>query len=358
MNILYDSQIFEEQRYGGISRYFYEVIRGVAPLASIFLHDGVNVNEYGLDSLVSYKKRWGYHIRQFRGRRHFISRVNAIHLKYFIRNEKIDIYHPTYYKDYTVRGAKKVVTVYDMIHELFPENFMRDGTAGAKARILEKAAGIIAISENTKKDLIRILGIPENKIRVIYLANSLLESEQSAPLVQEPYILYVGNRSGYKNFLGLAKAYAASKYKEDVRLVCFGGGVFGQNEQDALTKLGIWNRVAHYSGNDAVLSNLYQFAEAFVYPSMYEGFGLPLLEAMHYGTPVLTGNTSSIPEVAGDAAAYFDPNEPESICEIMDGVLSDTDRRKDLQVRGRNREKLFSWQRCADETLAFYRSLV
>ena len=105
------------------------------------------------------------------------------------------------------------------------------------------------------------------------------------------------------------------------------------------------------------MSNLYQFAVAFVYPSIYEGFGLPLLEAMHHGTPVLTGATSSIPEVAGDAAEYFNPNEPESIREVMDRLLSDADRRQELRVRGREREKMFSWQRCAEETLDFYRVL-
>ena len=131
-----------------------------------------------------------------------------------------------------------------------------------------------------------------------------------------------------------------------------------QERKDVLAKLGIWERVVYYSGDDVVLSNLYQFAKLFVYPSLYEGFGLPLLEAMHYGTPVLAGNTSSIPEVAGDAAEYFDPSEPESICEVMDRLLSDADRRQELRVEGREREKMFSWQRCAEETLDFYRTLL
>lgn len=358
MDILYDSQIFMLQRYGGISRYFYELIQNLIPLEDVFLHVGINGNDYGVSSLVGCKKKWGYYVGNMKGKRPFAARLNDLHFKYFTWGENIDIYHPTYYEDHHLPRARKVVTVYDMIHELFPEEFTHDPSAAKKAKILQNAAGIIAISESTKKDLVNLLRIPAEKICVVYLANSLLEPEQVSSLLDEPYILYVGNRSGYKNFLGLAKAYASSQYKNDLRLVCFGGGDFNKVEKDVLAKLGIWERVVYYSGDDVVLSNLYQFAKLFVYPSLYEGFGLPLLEAMHYGTPVLAGNTSSIPEVAGDAAEYFDPSEPESICEVMDRLLSDADRRQELRVEGREREKMFSWQRCAEETLDFYRTLL
>ncbi|AEB99026.1 glycosyl transferase group 1 [Selenomonas sputigena ATCC 35185] len=357
MNILYDSQIFFQQRYGGISRYFYELIRNMIKEESILLHEGVNINAYGLRNLCAYKKFWGYHIKRNYRLRALISKINAFHFRYFIRNENVDIYHPTYYTDYEVHGAKKVVTVYDMIHELFPQDFLGDRTAEEKAKILRNADGIIAISESTKKDLMRLLDISAEKIRVIYLANSLSESVQDVPVMKGPYLLYVGNRSGYKNFMGLAQAFAGSQYKNDVQLVCFGGGEFTKSERESLIRMGIWERTVYCSGGDDVLSNLYQFASAFVYPSIYEGFGLPLLEAMHHGTLVLTGATSSIPEVAGDAAEYFNPNEPESIREVMDRLLSDSDRRQELRARGRAREKMFSWQRCAEETLDFYRVL-
>lgn len=357
LNILYDAQIFALQKYGGISRYFFELIHNLIPFEDIFLHDGINSNEYGVSSLVGCKKRWGYYIENMKAKRRFVARLNALHFKYFTWREDIDIYHPTYYEDYHVPGAKKVVTVYDMVHELFPEEFSDDPTTLKKSKILQNATGVIAISESTKRDLMNLFHIPAEKIRVVYLANSLFELEQEAPLMKDPYILYVGNRSGYKNFLGLANAYASSQYKNNLRLVCFGGGPFNEAEKAVLVKLGIWESVVPYSGDDAVLSNLYQFAEIFVYPSLYEGFGLPLLEAMHYGTAVLTGNTSSIPEVAGDAAEYFDPYDPESICNAMDQLLSDTVRRRELKCKGREREKLFSWKRCAEETLDFYRTL-
>ena len=357
MNILYDSQIFMLQRYGGISRYFYELIRYLIPLESILLHVGFNNNRYGISSLKGYKRIWGHHIKDMKGKTRLCSYLNALHFKYFAWHEDADIYHPTYYENYEIPGAKKVVTVYDMIHELFPQEFWGDRTAEKKAKILQDADGIIAISENTKKDLIRLFGIPQEKIRVIYLANSLSASLQDVSVVEMPYLLYVGNRSGYKNFMGFAQAFAGSQYKNDVKLVCFGGGEFTKSERDSLIRMGIWERTVYCSGGDDVLSNLYQFAVAFVYPSIYEGFGLPLLEAMHHGTPVLTGATSSIPEVAGDAAEYFNPNEPESIREVMDRLLSDADRRQELRVRGREREKMFSWQRCAEETLDFYRVL-
>ena len=309
-------------------------------------------------NLCGYKKYWGYNIKKNSSIKALLSKINSFHLKYFTRNESIDIYHPTYYENYEVSGAKKVVTVYDMIHELFPQDFLGDKTAEKKAKILRDADGIIAISESTKKDLMRLFDIPQEKIRVIYLANSLSESVQDPSIMEIPYLLYVGNRSGYKNFMGAAQAFAGSQYKNDVQLVCFGGGEFTDNERESLLRMGIWERTVCCSGGDDVLSNLYQFAAAFVYPSIYEGFGLPLLEAMHHGAPVLTGATSSIPEVAGDAAEYFNPNEPESIREVMDRLLSDSERRQELRVRGCKREKMFSWQRCAEETLDFYRTLL
>ena len=358
MNILYDSQIFSQQRYGGISRYFYELIQGLLPMESVFLHEGLHVNSYQLDVLTGYRKYWGCRVRDVRGGHRIRSFFNAMHLKWFTRDEDISIYHPTYYRDYSVERARKVVTVYDMIHELFPQQFIKDNTSIRKLKILKKADGIIAISESTKKDLVHLLGIPEEKIQVIYLANSLSKSIQGIPIVQGSYILYVGNRSGYKNFIGLAQAYAVSQYKNDVQLICFGGGDFSQEEQTILKNLGIQERVFQYSGDDTVLGNLYQYATAFVYPSLYEGFGLPVLEAMYYSTPVLTGKISSMPEVAGDAAEYFDPADPESIHESMDRLLSDSMRRKELTVQGREREKLFSWKKCAEETLKFYKSLL
>ena len=253
MNILYDSQIFMLQKYGGISRYFYELIQSLIPLENIFLHDGINSNEYGVSSLKGCTKKWGYYVESMKGKRYFVARLNALHFKYFTWGENIDIYHPTYYEDYHVPRAKRVVTVYDMIHELFPEEFTYDPSAAKKAKILQNTAGVIAISESTKRDLINLLGIPAEKIRVVYLANSLLEPEQTMPFLNEPYILYVGNRSGYKNFMSLAKAYSISQYKDDVRLVCFGGSTFSQIEKENLTKLGIWDRVFHCSGEDLLL---------------------------------------------------------------------------------------------------------
>ena len=108
--------------------------------------------------------------------------------------------------------------------------------------------------------------------------------------------------------------------------------------------------------DDNILANLYAFAEVFVYPSKYEGFGIPILEAMHYGTPVITSNTSSMPEVGGKAAEYFDPYSIEDLCYKLDGLLDNKEKRKELLILGKEREKEFSWEKCVSQTLEVYKS--
>jgi len=200
--------------------------------------------------------------------------------------------------------------------------------------------------------------VPEERIKVIYLGNPL-NLEVTAPrIVDTPYILFVGLRGGYKNFDKLLTAYAQSKkLNKDFKLICFGGWKFIAHEQSLIRSLGLGDKVLHYSGPDQILANLYKYSAVFVYPSLYEGFGIPPLEAMHYGCPVLVSNTSSIPEAVGQAGLYFNPTSADDLSFHLDKILHDDTLRNELIRRGHEQENKFSWDVCAQETLKLYRQV-
>lgn len=364
MHVLYDYQVFAWQRYGGISRYFLELITRLThvPGNAVSVFMGLHVNRYGIE-------RFRQQFKGFYGWEHQLSpaltkAVRLLNPPLFAsvtRRWPVDVYHQTYYATPPApRGGKVILTVYDMIHERFPECFSsHDKTQLRKRQAVERADGIICISQSTKRDLIEFLDVPEEKIAVIHLANSLALEVTDSPRVKEPYVLFVGQRGGYKNFLPFAEAYASRPaLSRNFKLVCFGGGPFTRAEAQALHRLGILRQATTLEGPDTLLANLYQYASAFVYPTLYEGFGFPPLEAMRYGCPVLVSRSSSIPEVVGDAGCYFDPRNQEEMADKLVSLLEDQGLCKQLAMRGRQQEKRFSWDRCADETQHFYRQIL
>lgn len=358
LSVLYDPQCFEMQHWGGVSRYYYEIITGINNRkdTEVDFFQGLNISDEKFENekeeFSSFYSQYDQTELNFDG----LESVNEKWIRKFIGNKKYDIYHPTYFYDYKLNSSKKIVTtIFDMIIELFGTDLKM---AERKKNLAYKSDGIITISQSAKNDILHSYDIPEDKVKVIYLANSINKSSISNRIVTEPYILYVGDRLTYKNFNRLLRAYSMSAYSHDLVLVAFGGGDFDANELDAIEKTGLSKRVLHMSGNDDILANLYENAEIFVYPSRYEGFGLPILEAMHLGTPVITSDTSSMPEVAGEAAQYFDPESVESIQVSIDRVLSDADLCGKMVKMGRKREKMFSWKKCVDETYDFYNSII
>jgi glycosyltransferase involved in cell wall biosynthesis len=233
--------------------------------------------------------------------------------------------------------------------------------ASKKHRAIMAAQGIICISENTKKDLIEIMAVPENRIKVIYLGSDIDENlsygQESVP--GSPYYLYVGSRARYKNFGGLLDAFkkAASVCAE--LLLCIVGPEFSSEEKNMISSLGLVSKVAHYGFvEDRHLAKLYRCSQALVYPSFYEGFGIPLLEAMSCGTAVIASNTSSIPEVVGDAGVLFNPYATDDLADILISLSRSQSERETLVERGRARAALFSWDKTAEETLAVYCSMI
>lgn len=360
MKILYDHLVFSEQRYGGITRYIEELALRLSGEAEVTLFQGLHKSD---SRLAEQRARFA----RFAGRR-----WNGMPLQRRLRpwlNQRwlagtgwlndCDIYHTSYYHETTMpsRGIP-VITAYDFIHERFPQFY---GAAPAivaqKRHALTQARAIVCISENTARDLREWFPPGDRAVAVIPLANSLTEIPGEIPRHPRPYVLFVGKRSGYKNFKLLAQAFAADdRLRRDFDLVTFGGEDERWFEKNGFDRAGL--RIHSYYGDDTLLANLYRHARAFVYPSLYEGFGIPPLEAMHYGCPVVTTDGGSLREVVGDAAALIDPQEVDSLCAALHRVCYDEAARTDLVTRGIANEARFSWTRCASETLAFYRTLL
>jgi glycosyltransferase involved in cell wall biosynthesis len=367
MKIAYDSQIFSAQVYGGVSRYFCEIASRIAkePDVQVSITAPFYVNAYLEDiprGLVSgFRAPKAIHLRLL------LRALGMLIGDWMLRAKDPDIVHETYYFPYRLgpRRARRVLTIYDMIHEKFPSNFPHaDKTARYKALAAERADHVICISESTRRDAIDILGLHPDKTSVIYLGFDLTNAVgESAGVLglptNKPFLLYVGNRGGYKNFLGLLEAYTTSaQLRTAYGLICFGGGAFNMDEQKAIQKLGLdEGQVMQLGGSDQLLARLYESASVFVYPSLYEGFGIPPLEAMAHDCPVVCSNTSSIPEVVADAGEYFDPGDIESMRAAIERIVESDSYRNTLIVKGRERLKSFSWDRCAAETYDIYTKL-
>lgn len=364
MKIVFDQQIFGAQVYGGISRYFYELAECLVSehKQNVEVVTPFYVNEYLKNGKRSFKLL-GMNIRQYRGAGNIIRIINWIITFLILKYSKPDIVHETYYSARSIapKKARVIITVYDMINErlALPGNNL----SHEKIIAIARADHIICISENTRKELIELFGVRPDKVSVIYLGFGLIKNSikfQADKKIRRPFLLYVGLRCGYKNFKGLIEAYSMSaKLKNDFNLICFGGGDFTNLELNLFNELGLsQHTIIQVSGNDASLAWYYQSAAAFIYPSIYEGFGIPPLEAMSFSCPVICSNVSSIPEVVGNAAIMFNPNDPNSIRSAIELVVGDKELRDMLISRGKEQIKKYSWERCARETLEIYHKVL
>ena len=362
MRIAFDHQIFGWQRYGGISRYIFETASWLAkePGNHVSIIAPFYVNEY-LKEAKNRPPLWGLPVRSVPRTGRVIRYLNKSITKPLMNFVKPDIIHETYYASTGLshKSAKNILTVYDMIHERYPDDFrQRDTTRKDKAAAVKRADHVICISKNTQNDLINLLGVQPEKTSVVYLGTNSIERSGHATTSkrEKPYLLYVGQRAGYKNFKTLLETFAASDdMKNRFDLICFGGGKFNNSELQQIARLGVsTTNVIQTHGNDEKLARLYANATAFVYPSLYEGFGIPPLEAMRHGCPVICSDTSSIPEVVGEAGCYFDPSNHRSLKDAIDAIISNEQFRGDIIARGFERAKDFTWEECARNTLDVY----
>lgn len=365
MKIAYDHQIFCGQSVGGISRYYCELATYISRTNEIMVFAPFHRNRYLSDC--NFKQLKGIGVTRYPWKTSkLIMSLNFPLAKLQLRRWNPDLVHETYYSRFNIapKNTPTVLTVFDMIHELFPKLYRRnDNTALNKKKAINRADHIICISESTKKDLLNTYSIDEKKISVIYFGFSKFPSlNQNITDMNidyqnlKKYILYVGSRGGYKNFTNLLLAFGrSSSLKKNFSIVAFGGGPFTRSEKILIEELGLnVNQVTQLSGSDEILGYLYSRASCFIYPSLYEGFGLPILEAMAHNCPVLSSNKSSMPEIGQNAAIYFDPKSPDDISFQLERILFNDNLRSDLIIRGSERILDFSWAKCAHETNSIY----
>ncbi len=382
MRVLFDYQAFQNQRYGGVSRCFAQLAANLPEDVDFEIavkeSDNAYLHELGLVE--------GLRHARF-SRSTFLGGVdsawkeflyNAMNYMPFVQTTKVanrrfavsclekggfDIFHPTFFDNYFLphlHGRPFVLTVHDLIADRMPEYDNRsDSQIADRNRLLDAAAHIVAVSRNTADDLVGLLGVDRSKISVIYHAGPSVDPAalgRETPVVEGKYLLFVGARSSaYKNFVPFVKSVKPLLEKFGLRIVCT-GTPFTAQEQALFAGLGIAGRMVHVPASSAQLYNLYHFAQAFVFPSAYEGFGIPVLEAFACGCPVLLNDASCFPEIAGDAAAYF---TMESLTEVLDAFLTDRDDAAGELVRkGFIRLQEFSWKRSAEQLASVYRSCV
>ena len=382
MKVLYDSQAFDMQTHGGVSRCFAELYahRPAFVDASISIKETNNVylKDLGFPEAgevykhflcakdtklkhllfkLTYNLKYGDFSRW--DKQPLINRNEA---KPVIKNGDYDIFHPTFYDDYFLRliGKKPfVITVHDMISEIFS---MDHSQAKQKLAVIPKAAHIIAVSEQTKKDLVRIMNVPEEKVSVVYHgADEEPYIPSSTASFAEEYILYVGSRYVYKNFTAFCKSCVGIlKRHPQLKIVCT-GVPFSPEEIQLFESLGIKDRMVHrFVQTRQELFDLYHYAITFVYPSKYEGFGIPILEAYKADCPVMLNRASCFPEIAGDAAVFFDLNSEKSDFEEQFETLYRLtgDERGELIQRQRERMKLYSWSKSATQLADVYKEVL
>lgn len=384
----FDYQAFEMQTIGGVSRSYVELIRHAKALGcncvlGVKESDNIYLKETNLDPRI--RPMYSMHNfffgkRQlFKGQRRLTRQlldlwgysndcwqVNKDYCVKLLKKQRFDVFEPTFFDPYFLpylKGKPFVMTVHDMIPELFPQYFGKDNVqVFQKRKLCPLASHIHVPSERTKEDLVSILKVSPDKVTVIphggpevYLGEQWGES-----LFDFPYLLYVGDRYGYKNFTPLLNCFAdIVKDHREVHLVCT-GKAFDEAERSMIANLNLGDNVVHFFAKQETFGSLYHNAIAFVYPSAYEGFGIPVLEAFAYGCPVMLNEASCFPEVAGEAAVYFrmDGKETDFYEKFQYLYTMSADDRKKLIERGEKRLSRFSWDDSARKLIDIYKSLV
>lgn len=355
-----DEQIFAIQPYGGISRLFAELTRQFLSDPSL----GVDldplqapiVNRYILDDPGLTKR---LRVRQARNQWTALAWYFS-HLE----RRRADVVHTTFYLPHglaSARGSKRVITVYDMIPERMPDTRRRLDLLTLKRRYIDSADHVICISEATKEDLLEVYGSVDAPISVVHLGVDERFNSDVSVLAEFPesYVLYVGHRGQYKDAQTLVRAFAeiANQFPAH-QLVFAGGGPFSRSEEGLLAALGVRHRVQQFDLPDEAMPNAYAHADVFAFPSRFEGFGLPVLEAMACGTPTVLANTTSLPEVGGLAARYFAPGDATDLAGQLSAVLNDSEESERMSVAGKLRAGEFSWNRTARLTADVYRGVL
>lgn len=368
MRIGIDTRMYSS-RYTGIGRYVKELVDHLLALDEtneyiLFFNDPEYSNFLPPNARVGKRRAQATHY-SIAEQTSFVSELNR---------EMLDIAHFTHFNMPVLYRKPSVVTIHDLSITKFPELMSRTSFVEKMAytytikNAVKAAKIVICISENTKEDAIHLLGADVKKIRVIHEAvaeefRPVTDTEKLSDIqkrlgITKPFVLYVGNFRAHKNLVMLVKAFnlLRNRHGVDAQLVLTGDSTQAPDElQQTIHSLGLDTHIIQpgYVA-DEDLPALYSAARVFAFPSLYEGFGLPPLEAMACGTPVVASNTSCIPEVLGDAALYAAPTDPDEFSAQIAKPFLEESVWKDLVDRGQQRVALYSWKKMAEQVLAVY----
>lgn len=359
--ILYDNQMFTFQRFGGVTRYFADLMYNLPAGEFTFDIPMRYCENHYLTETYGQKYDKISFPDNYRIRRRIYQLANK-HISWkAIKFNDYDIFHPTYFNPYFLKSIKRrqkpfVLTIHDMTFERYPQDVLiYDRTIPHKKRLIAEADHIIAVSENTKRDIVELLGTDPSRISVVH--HGYRDIVRAAPQILDRYVLYVGERKGYKNFFPwLSAIRPIFNLDPNLKVVCT-GSMFTTSELKLFKKWNIADRLVHISANDAQMASLYKYALCFVFPSHYEGFGIPILEAFANGCPVCLSNASCFPEVAGDAALFFNPGDAQSMQDTLKELLVSNTLRDELRQKGLQRSKEFSLEKMVERTCDVYRKV-
>ena len=370
MEVIVDSVIYQLQSRGGISRLYSEILPRMcemddslritlltrpALVQPLPTHRQINLCTPPVERYLRPSRLW----------KPIMPQVKQLVKRWQLGQTKNKIWHSTYYTMLEGWRGRSVVTVPDMIHELFADQF--DEPYNIQLRELKKlsimnADAVIAISHTTREDMRRMYGLEPDRIHVVHLAASdefrlVNNPELLCHQIMEPFLLYVGSRAHYKDFGGLVRAFSIWPFRKEIDLVVV-GPEWSEEETRILERLDIRDRVRLLADiSDGVLCSLYNRAVALVYPSFHEGFGIPLLEAMRCGCPIVASRIPSTLEIAGDCPIYFEPGDVDGLLEALNRALSEG-RESDRVRNGFEWAEQYSWDSTAAGTLEVYRSVM
>lgn len=345
IRVRFDAQAFAAERRGGITNYFAHLIRE-------FVDDpDLGVEVVGLPIITP--NTHAVDLGVGRAPRLVPARSRPLRLLNAIRQAPVraDLVHSTFYFQQRLsRLSRRVVTVHDMIPERFPALFPHGDPHLHKQSHVRQADAVVCVSDATRADLLEFVPDVAAPVFVTPLGVDAVGAEAQPP-TRTPTVLFVGKRGHYKDFAVLA---AALREVPDVRLVLVGGGPLTEEDRVSIAGGHLDGRIEHCTPDDTGLRAQYRAATLLVFPSRYEGFGLPALEALSAGCPAVLADTPALREVAGDAAEYFPPGDERALGAVLIRLLADAGRRTAMAAAGRERAARFTWRRTAELTAQAY----
>jgi glycosyltransferase involved in cell wall biosynthesis len=368
MRIVYDHQVFSLQNSGGISSYFFQLASYLSrsAFADVDVFLGLNRCIYpfrGLEHPRAHIHGWSTTVRPGLARYALNELVTG---SLSVVGGRWDIYHNTLYRFMpTVRAGRFVATHHDCVQERFPDLFPDHARiVRAKRRMFQQADLVLCVSESSRADLEHFYGVEPSRCKVIYngvssMVRSEIGKKDLLQRVRRPFLLYVGIRAEYKNFLGFLTAFAEAGLQAHYDILAIGGGTFSDGELRFIRSKSLQEAVISVPmAGPNLLVEAYSMARLLVYPSLYEGFGFPPLEAMMLGTPALVAANPATLEVCGDAAIFFDPRDQADFVIKLKSSLEDESSRREKIAIGLKFVQRYKWDHTAGKVLAAYQSIL